>query len=288
MADILDQTDEDTLELGEGEELGNLEELGVEETPDTSEEEAISDEQIDGEQVEEEPQFDVPAKFKDKSVEDVIKSYTELEKEFGRRNNEIGELRKLTDDILRSSLKINGGEEQSASATREKVDIDTLLNDPDSAIDKAINESPRLKQLEEQLKLAKIEEKKQAFEAKYPDVYDLVQDSNFQQWIHQSSVRQSMLQDAHVNYNYDVASELIDWYKQATGTKVEEAKEKRKQKAQTDLKAATVEKGTTGQSSKKIFRRADILKLMRTNPEKYNSDAFQAQLVKAYEEGRVR
>lgn len=284
MADIIDQTD-DNLELEEGEELGNLDELGVETSEEAPQEEPEVEEQADEDGGEEESH--IPDKFRGKSLEDVIESYTNLEKEYGRRNNEIGELRKLTDDILRSSLKVNSGEEQSVPASN-KIEIDELLDNPESALEKAIGSSPKLKALEEQLVRTQREEAKKGFDVKHPDAYELVASPEMQKWIQSSPIRQQMFKEANDNYNYVMADELFSWYKESTGAKVQEAKEKRNQKAEKDLKAAAVEKGTTGQSSKKIFRRADVLKLMRTNPAKYNSDAFQAELVKAYEEGRVR
>ena len=48
----------------------------------------------------------------------------------------------------------------------------------------------------------------------------------------------------------------------------------------------TVATGSDEAPTKKIFRRADIMKLMQTNPDKY--DMMQDEIMSAYREGRVR
>ena len=59
-----------------------------------------------GEAETQEPAFEVPDKFSGKSVEDIVKSYQNLEQELGRKSQEIGELRNLSlgfyDQVLKS------------------------------------------------------------------------------------------------------------------------------------------------------------------------------------------
>ena len=49
---------------------------------------------------------ELPSKFKGKSITDIVSSYENLEKELGRKGQEIGELRQLTDQILKQQLII--------------------------------------------------------------------------------------------------------------------------------------------------------------------------------------
>ena len=51
-----------------------------------------------------EPTSDIPDKFSGKSVEDIVKSYQNLEQELGRKSQEIGELRQLSDSCLNSPI----------------------------------------------------------------------------------------------------------------------------------------------------------------------------------------
>ena len=43
------------------------------------------------------PSVEVPEKFRNKSLEDIIASYKELESQYGRQGQELGELRKVAD-----------------------------------------------------------------------------------------------------------------------------------------------------------------------------------------------
>ena len=53
-------------------------------------------------QAEAEVESNVPSKFANKSTEEIIDSYTNLEKELGRKAQEVGELRKLSDSFLQA------------------------------------------------------------------------------------------------------------------------------------------------------------------------------------------
>ena len=59
------------------------------------------------EQPQQEADFEIPDKFQGKSMEDIISSYENLEKELGRKGQEIGELRQVTDGILQQQLTTN-------------------------------------------------------------------------------------------------------------------------------------------------------------------------------------
>ena len=277
MAEILEQDEE--LTLAEGEEIGELGELGA--TPSEPEEPAVEEPQV------EEVEAHIPEKFRGKSLEDVIQSYEEVEKALGRKNNEVGELRKLTDDFLKQSLQLNETDTAPAASSK-KIEVDDLLDDPNKAIEAALSNNPRLQKLEQQLVEAKREEAKRGFDAKHPDGMELVQTPEFQNWVAASPTRYKLFMDANNNYDYDLADELLATYKELQGVRVEEAKGKQQAKRDKALKDAATEKGSTGQSPKKIYRRSDLMKMMMNNREAYDDPNFQAELSRAYQENRVR
>src|SRR6056297_1023845 len=53
-------------------------------------------------------EFELPPKFKGKKLEDVVQSYLNLEKELGRKGQEVGELRKLADQLVERDLGRSG------------------------------------------------------------------------------------------------------------------------------------------------------------------------------------
>ena len=103
-------------------------------------------ESVEAPLVEEQPQIEseLPNKFKGKSVEDIVSSYENLEKELGRKGQEIGELRKLTDGILQQQLTTT----QNGTEAQEEEDTD-FFDDPDLAVNKAIENHPKFREFEE-------------------------------------------------------------------------------------------------------------------------------------------
>jgi hypothetical protein len=54
----------------------------------------------------------------------------------------------------------------------------------------------------------------------------------------------------------------------------------------TAMKAASVDVGGSGEVSRKIYRRADLIKLKMTDPDRYM--ALQDEIMSAYADGRVK
>ena len=224
----------------------------------------------------------LPDKFQGKSVEDVAEAYTNLEKELGRKNNEVGELRKLTDDFLKQQL------DQPTKETGSKVDLDELLENPNDVITKAVNDNPRIAALEEQLQQAKIAEQKAGFENKHNDWESVLSSNDFQNWIHDSPVRQNMFNQANSKYDYAMADELFNLYKDVRGIAKEAAEEKAVTKRKKALRNTSTGKGGTGEVTKKVYKRADLVRMKQVDPSRYNEPSFQEEVLLAYQEGRVR
>jgi hypothetical protein len=229
---------------------------------------------------------EIPKKFEGKSMEDVVKSYTELEKEFGRRNNEVGELRKLTDQLLGLQL---AEKEQTAAKEKPKrpnVEFDSLVENPNEAIDAVVGSHPKLKELEEKLVLKERQEAQAAFESKHNDWKDLVNSEEFRGWVSETKGRQRMFLEADSNYDYELADELFSMYKSTKGEQVVVDKEAEEAARDQALKDAASEKGTSGQKATKVFRRSQLIQLKVSDPAKYQSLLPEIEL--AYQEGRVR
>ena len=79
----------------------------------------------------EQPQIEpseLPNKFQGKSVTEIVSSYENLEKELGRKGQEIGEFRQLTDQILKL-LKIilsSGSLKSSKKCKQHKLQLVNL------------------------------------------------------------------------------------------------------------------------------------------------------------------
>jgi len=274
MTDNIVVEQETIIENEEG--LVNLDEVTVDEVQDTPKD-LIKEVEEDASAI--------PDKFKGKSVEDIVESYSNLEKEFGRKNNELGEQRKLIDQLL--ELKLEEKSTTSEKLEAQKVDVDTLLDDPDRVISDAVANNPLIKEVQENLKANAIKEAKDVFESKHSDWQDVVSSDSFAEWVTGSPIRTQMFKDANTNYKYDIADELLTLYKDIQGTVVKEAQETKEKNVKKVIKDAATEKGTsTGAKTKKVYSRKQLMELRLRDPSRY--DAMSDEIYQAYAEGRVR
>ena len=254
----------------------------LENDPFEESEEVVSDEVTTDELEDEVAEPDLPEKFKGKSIEEIVQAYQEAENALGRKNNEVGELRKLTDQMLELQLKGNTPQEE----VKKEVDFDSLIDNPSDVVNHLVDENPRIKALEEKLLLSERQAQQAAFEKKHPDYLKKVQSEDFLSFVQESPIRQQMFVEANNSYNYQMADELFTLYDAIKGQQVQAKQEESKGKRDKALKDASVEKGTTGASSKKIYRRTDLLKLRMTDPDRYA--AMEPEIILAYQEKRVR
>lgn len=274
---MVDNIDSD--QLADGEEFVDVNAPDVE-VQDTQEAEAEPTEEVS------EPEYEIPQKFQGKSIEDVAKSYEELERELGRKGNEIGELRKLTDQLLQLQV----AEKQEASKVQpepvKSIDFDSLVENPEQALNSAVDNNPRLKALEEKLLGQERQAAQVQFEKQHPDWQNILQSNEFQGWIQQNPALQRTLIQADQNYDYQTGGEILTLYKELKAQAQAETQAEQKQKRSQALKDGATERGGTGQAAKKIFRRADLINLKVTNPTKY--EAMLPEIERAYAEDRVR
>lgn len=227
--------------------------------------------------------FEVPKKFEGKTLEDVVEAYTNLEKEHGRKSNEVGELRKLTDDILRQQAAPTV---EPPEYINESVDELDFYEDPNAAVDKALANNPRLRRIEEQM-LKDVQTQSHAeLIALHSDADEVVASDGFNTWVQGSSGRLKMLQDAHNNHDVSLASDIIDMYKTTATDVSQEARDVRDANASDGLKAVSMESGSPAISTGNVYRRADLIRLKVEQPARYASMADEIR--QAYADGRVK
>lgn len=228
--------------------------------------------------------FEVPDKFRNKSLEDVIQSYVELEKAHGRQANEFGELRKLTDSILIKQIESEPKIDEQPQ--HEAVEFEDFVQDPERAVDKLV--SRKLKNVEDKLSEMDKAKRFDQFQNKHPNWQDHLQTEEFQQWMQKSAYRSKLFQRAD-QYDTEAADELFSAWEERqelTGAKEAEAKAAAEKARSSDLKKASAESGSTGQAPGKTFRRADLIRMRAYEPEKYA--AMQEEIREAYAKGNVK
>ena len=258
----------------------------VEETQEINEEEdtletlAIQDE---AEETVEEPEQEqeLPQKFQGKSANEIAEAYENLEKELGRKGQEIGELRKLTDSFLQTQITHN------KETTTNTEDLD-FYDNPEEAVRTIIERHPKFREFTQQTQQQQASMTAQQLEKTHPDFKDVVTSPDFQEWIAGSKIRQRLFKEADA-YDYDSADELLTIWKERQ--MISKTKEVEAEKETTRKAALKTSKGVSRTSSestacKKIYRRADLIRLKQTDPNRY--DTLSDEIFSAYQDGRVK
>ena len=223
----------------------------------------------------------IPEKYRGKSIAEIAKMHEEAEKLIGRQANEVGELRKLTDEILKQQLA-------SKPQQQEETEVD-FWSDPDTYLNKKLETHPDILAARQLQIQQKMQQTASLLQKNHPDFQQIASSQDFQDWVAKSKVRTELYVRADKDFDYESADELLTSYKALTGFKQEVAQQQVKDLAdnrQKQLKAASVDSGGGNETSRKIYRRSDLIRLKMTDPSRY--DALQDEIMKAYQEGRVK
>ncbi len=227
---------------------------------------------------------DIPEKYRGKSVGELVQMNQELEKFSGKQSTEVGELRKLVDNYIQTEL-----DEKQAPQTQQEDnngDVDFFV-DPQSAVNRAIDNHPKIKQAETYTKQYQQQATLAQLRSNHPDMDRFLEDPKFADWIKGSKVRTKLFVQADQQYDYDAADELFSLWKERSSIVQDTAKAERANRKNAVKSAATgTARGSAEGSRKKVYRRADIIKLMKTDPDRYAS--LSDEILRAYAEGRVK
>lgn len=253
MAQLIDEVTQEVDET-------NNEEAVLEETPEVAAED------------------DLPEQYRNKTAAELVKMHQEAESRIGQQGEEVGKLRSVVDDFILKQTKSTEPEEA------EEIDY---FADPDKAVEHKIANHPTIKQLEQLGVQMQQSQTLSALQQKHPDLKEIAMSPEFQKWVTGSKVRSQLYEQANNQYNYDAADELFSTWKEIRNVATQTVEVERKERKQA-LNAASTggASGSTEAPSKKIYRRSDIIDLMRNDPKRYQS--LSNEIMKAYQEGRVR
>lgn len=286
---------------------GSLDNAGNSEAARNALTEAVTSQQSDEvtskTQNESTPPEDVPDKFRGKSVKQIVDMYQNLESDRGRMANELGVQRQLTDRLLglkrEDDLRANGGS-KTERPKPTPVTTNDLLDRPQETLDRVVNE--RVQGVQDELRQENAQLRaqlsRQRFESRHSDYQTTVQDPQFMEWVKASPLRLRAAAVANGG-DWQVADELFTEYEQhgarrATSTQEESSKTVDNSSNLDDARRASYtssgSNSNDGQAkpSGKVYKRADLMKLMIEDPEAYYDEAFQQEIMLAHYEKRVR
>lgn len=263
---------------------------------------------------------EIPEEYRGKTPAQLAKMLKDAQSVIGRQGSELGDFRKKADLLIQASLEnlrasrapaAAPAPQQPAPATPPE-DVDFFAK-PADAVAKMIEASPVIQEIRKTLGAAAAQQAEarataatERFNAAHPDAGEIMANPEFQNWVKASRVRTQLLHRAHTNFDFDAGDEVFGTWKALRGAKapaapaapaapdpnpVSEAARTlaaaRKKQALQDAAAPTSGNASPAKSeSRKIYRRADVIKLMTEQPERYEELAPEIEL--AYKEGRVR
>lgn len=224
---------------------------------------------------------DIPEKYQGKTTAEIVRMHQEAEKLLGRQSSEVGELRSVVDNYIQTQLDTT---QQATQEPEEEIDF---FSDPDKAIEKAIKNHPSIKAAEQQTQQYKQQTAQAHLQQRHPDMQEILQDGKFVDWIKGSKIRTQLFAQADTQYDYEAADELFTNWKERQQIVTQTAANEKTERKQAVKKASTGNaKGSGEAATRKIYRRSDIIKLMKDDPDRYMS--LSDEIMQAYQEGRVR
>ena len=239
--------------------------------------EELGELEIEQQKIEQKPEL--PEKYREKSLDEIVKMHQEAEKLIGKQAQEVGEVRKLADELIKQNL---GSRQQTR---QEEPEVDFFEN-PQKAVQRTVDNHPDIlaaRQVTQEMRRAQIQ---QRLAQEHPDFGDIAKDQDFANWVKSSPIRIKIFEQADSGYDFDSANELLSTYKQLRSVKQKQTSDDGEVTRKQNLKAVGVDVGGSGESSKKVYRRADLIRLKMTDPNRY--EALSDEIMQAYAEGRVK
>lgn len=240
--------------------------------------EELGELEIEEQKIEQKPEL--PEKYRDKSLDEIVRMHQEAEKLIGKQAQEVGEVRKLADELIKQNL---GSRQQQTRQEEPEVDF---FENPQKAVQRTVDNHPDIlaaRQVTLEMKRAQIQ---QRLAQEHPDFGEIAKEQDFANWVKSSPVRIKIFEQADSGYDYDSANELLSTYKQLRTVKSKQVSDEGEVTRKQNLKAVGVDVGGSGESSKKVYRRADLIQLQLRDPDRYA--ALSDEIMQAYIEKRVR
>jgi|TARA_R110000787_G_scaffold120442_1_gene231392 hypothetical protein len=236
------------------------------------------------EQAQPEPTEEVPDKYNGKTLQDVVRMHQEAEKLLGRQSTEVGDLRNVVDSYINTQLN----DQKSAKTTDDTDEEIDFYSDPEKAISRAIENHPSVKAAEESTRAYKQQTSMAILQKDHPDIPQIVNDPKFAEWIQASKIRTRMFVQADQHFDTEAANELFSLWKDRSGAinQTLQAEKEGRQKAVKEGSNGYARGNPDSSSSKKIYRRTDLINLMKNDPDRYL--ALSDEITLAYREKRVK
>jgi hypothetical protein len=220
-----------------------------------------------------------------------------LQKSHGTMANDLGAQRRLTDELIGlkrgSDLGQPAPTQESEPEPLPTLTASALLEKPDAALDDYLSAREKRLTSAYETRIAGLEAQLQgvSLASKHENYAELENDPAWLEFLNSTPLRQRQANYA-ANGDEVVASALIEEFRATSaGTTSAETKDLTPVGDDTDGAAAqalATAASSDGTSTGKVYSRTALMLLKQQQPEVYEDDRFQAEIIKAYKEGRVK
>ena len=189
-----------------------------------------------------EPEDDLPPQFRGKSPSEIAKYALAQEKALSKQGNELGEVRRLADELLRSQLMATKQEPEKP----KEVDF---FENPQEAVRRAVESNPEVQMAKQYAIQAQQNMARNKLAELHPDFQQIMGDKEFTDWAVASPVRKDLLIRADQQYDVAAANELFSTFKELRAAKAATMSEADKTARDSAMKAAAVDSGGSGSVS---------------------------------------
>lgn len=230
---------------------------------------------------------EIPKKYQGKSQAELVKMLEDAQKFSGKQSNEIGDLRSVINDFIKTNTVNENAPVKSNEDKEETVDdVDFFVN-PREAVSKAVENHPEIKRARQENLTRFQQESKARLQKAHPDYVKVMQDPKFVNWVRQSQIRQRLVVEADQMYSFEAADELLSTWKGLNSSQQSSTST-----PQTPNRMQSVKNASTGAArgsgvgpTAKKLRASELRRLKREKPEVYNER--QNEILLAYANGRV-
>ena len=232
-------------------------------------------------EVDQDPDEDIPEKYRGKSIREVIEMHQSAERVLGRQGNEIGQIRSVLDDLL--------AQQSQPSSAPPEPDVD-FFEDPKGATSRIVADTlkndPALQAMQRSLQENEKKQKATEMARLHPDYLEIAQSDEFRSWLAKDNWRIKTFTDAGKNFDTEAAASLLSMYKESANIKrTTEKAAKQQQKQKVNQASVGAGKASAETRGKPKLSREALIELKMTNPDKYMANI--RQIKQAYLEGRV-
>ena len=223
------------------------------------------------------------SEFAGKSREELEKIIADQRFQIGKQSTEVGGVRQEIADLKAKMSQVG----QVKEPEPKPAEID-YFGDPANAIKQSIEDSPRVRQLEEQMKQQAAQNAADQLLRRHPDVEQVLGSSEFKDWVGQSAMRTQAYGTGIDGLNVQVLDELVtDFKKSNADPKLAALAQQSPQEAvkQAATGGAT---GTGAARTQPTLSREQMIDLRLRKPDEYRRLKAEGKIAEAYRSGRVK